>query len=164
MFSILLMSKERRAVLLQAFLQNVLKGDRSVLIQRSGVSKGRITQMLNDGFGELAARTLEASIGLPKDYFERPSEIGERVAPLQPDPSQEPTTPEEITMELQRQAAELVRAWLTLNEMDRNTFKREVESKALQNRDPVRDSDKTLGKFATPAVRPAPAKSPKVAQ
>jgi hypothetical protein len=47
------------------------KGERSALIARSGVTEGRISQMLADGFGERAARKLESALGLKEGYFEQ---------------------------------------------------------------------------------------------
>lgn len=47
-------------------------GDRSALIAASGLTKGRISQLLNgpSPFGEDAARSLEDSLGLPSFYLD----------------------------------------------------------------------------------------------
>lgn len=67
------MSDERRRQALRDYLRETLKGDRTLLIDKSGLSKGRIAQLLNpeQPFGEKAARELERRLGLPSEYLER---------------------------------------------------------------------------------------------
>jgi hypothetical protein len=62
----------RRTVLLR-YLRDTLKGDRAMLIAKSKLTKGRITQLLdpNEPFGEKAGRSLALKLGLPGDYFDR---------------------------------------------------------------------------------------------
>lgn len=71
MFSIgYTMSDQDRREALRQFVATTLKGDRSVLIERAGLSKGRVSQLLTGTgpFGERAARKL-----------------GERLNPYDPD-------------------------------------------------------------------------------
>lgn len=55
-----------------AYLTGPLKGDRALLIRKTGLSKGRISQLLDTDlpFGERAAARLAERLGLPDDYFE----------------------------------------------------------------------------------------------
>ncbi len=46
-------------------------GNRDELIAASGLSKGRISQMLKNGFGERSARELEAKLGLPAQWLDK---------------------------------------------------------------------------------------------
>jgi hypothetical protein len=63
----------RRAAFL-AYFQGTLKGDRLVLRQRTGLTNGRITQLLdpNEPFGERAAMSLAKKLRLREDFFLRP--------------------------------------------------------------------------------------------
>jgi len=55
-----------------AYLSGPLKGDRALLIRKTGLTKGRISQLLDTDlpFGERAAARLAERLGLPEDYFE----------------------------------------------------------------------------------------------
>lgn len=74
-------SAARRRTALRQYLSERLRGDRAALIRRSGLTKGRIAQLLGDDgpFGERAARDLAVRLGLPPDYFDRAA--NERIAP-----------------------------------------------------------------------------------
>jgi SOS-response transcriptional repressor LexA len=89
------MDTSRRARL--AFLLATrYKGDRARLIAESGLTKGRISQLLSsDPFGERAARDLEDKLGLPTRWFalqetqqdaSRPSLPGGRPSNVEPAP------------------------------------------------------------------------------
>lgn len=64
--------EKRRKKRLREYIDNDLQGDRGALIGRSGLSKGRITQLLDDdeAFGERAARSLEQKLHLRSGYFD----------------------------------------------------------------------------------------------
>lgn len=68
--------KEERRKLLAALLAERYRADRGRLIADSGLTHGRISQMLADGFGERSARELEASLKLPPLYFEQAPTAG----------------------------------------------------------------------------------------
>jgi hypothetical protein len=72
-FSIGLMENRRRDRFIAYFNGPPLKGDRELLIRKSGYTKGRISQFFDDEqpFGERAARALAERLGLSPDYFER---------------------------------------------------------------------------------------------
>lgn len=146
-----------RARALAHFMRVKLNDERQTLIARTGLSKGRITQLLKDGFGERAARSLEKKLHLPRHTLDTDPDGLPEPAPQAQAAIGVTTTqqPEVVVMDLQRQAAELVRAWLSLDEKDRNTFKRELEAKALQHHDPVLDGTKGIERYAAAAVRPA---------
>jgi hypothetical protein len=65
------MRDERRRDLLWRYLREACGGDRAALIERSGLTKGRISQMLAEGFGERAGRDLAQRLGLPAEFFDR---------------------------------------------------------------------------------------------
>jgi hypothetical protein len=48
------------------------KGDRGALLKASGLTKGRLSQLLDDSqpFGDVAARNLEARLSLDPGYFD----------------------------------------------------------------------------------------------
>ena len=60
-----------RRQVLENYLRTVLRGDRSELLRRSGLSKGRISQMLKQGFGHQAGLSLAHELELDTYYFER---------------------------------------------------------------------------------------------
>jgi hypothetical protein len=72
------MQNARRSRFLDYF-NGPLKGSREVLMKRTGLTKGRVSQLFdeNQPFGELAARNLAEKLGLASDYFE----IGRAGAP-----------------------------------------------------------------------------------
>lgn len=55
-------------------LKGPFKGDRAAFATASGLTNGRITQLLdpNEPFGDTAARRLIERLGLPADYFDPP--------------------------------------------------------------------------------------------
>lgn len=73
MFSIGLMENRRRDRFIAYFNGPPLKGNRELLIRRSGYTKGRISQFFDSDqpFGERASRALAERLGLVVDYFER---------------------------------------------------------------------------------------------
>jgi hypothetical protein len=75
---------ELRRQLFLAYFNGQLKGDRALLIQRSGYSKGRISQFFNEeqAFGERAARELAVRLRLPEDAFLGLSDPTDMPAPL----------------------------------------------------------------------------------
>lgn len=82
MFSMCFMPSEsdaRRRAILRDYLQVHLRGDRGRLIQKSGLSKGRITQLLDEEepFGERAAQALARRLRLHAQFFE-----GQPAAPV----------------------------------------------------------------------------------
>lgn len=62
--------KKHRAELLAKLLKDRFNNDRNKLIDHAGLTKGRISQMLDEGFGERAARALEEKLELADRYFE----------------------------------------------------------------------------------------------
>jgi hypothetical protein len=78
-----LMDEIRRQLFL-AYFNSQLKGDRALLIQRSGYSKGRISQFFDEeqAFGERAARELAKRLRLPEDAFLGLSEPTDSPKPL----------------------------------------------------------------------------------
>lgn len=61
----------------KALLSDRFDGERSKLMGATGLTKGRISQYLQDGFGDVAVRNLlrrlsERGHQLPADYFDRP--------------------------------------------------------------------------------------------
>ena len=65
---------KRRADLLATYIRTKCGGSRAIFMERAGLTKGRVAQMLATGFGERAARDLEHVLGLPKRHFERQSD------------------------------------------------------------------------------------------
>lgn len=53
------------------FFNTKLKGDRRLLMEKTGLTKGRVTQLLDpsEPFGEKAAASLAEKLGLPSDFF-----------------------------------------------------------------------------------------------
>lgn len=61
-----------RRTRLASLLADRYKGDRARLISATGLSKGRISQLLSsDPFGERAARELEQKLGLPERWLDQ---------------------------------------------------------------------------------------------
>jgi len=58
---------------LKHLLEIVFKGDRGVFLKKSGLSKGRLSQLLdpNEPFGDVAARNLAERLELPPGYFDQ---------------------------------------------------------------------------------------------
>lgn len=73
-----------RKTRLAALIASRYKGNRADLIAASGLSKGRISQLLGPGqpFKENAARSLEESLGLKRGYFDE--KAVENTAPAPP--------------------------------------------------------------------------------
>lgn len=69
------MDAERRGRFVAYFEGPPLRGDRSQLMRRTGISKGRVTQLLDpdEPFGQKAASSLAVKLGLSADAFERGS-------------------------------------------------------------------------------------------
>lgn len=65
---------EQRRAALRRFLAEKLAGNRAALQQRLGLTKGRMTQLLeapDQPYGERAARSHERKLRLPAGYFDR---------------------------------------------------------------------------------------------
>ena len=62
---------DRRSIFVAWFGGPPMNGDREALIRKSGLTKGRISQLFDpeQPFGERAARTLASSLGLPPEFF-----------------------------------------------------------------------------------------------
>jgi SOS-response transcriptional repressor LexA len=73
----------RRAAFVSWFNGSPCKGDREVLIRKSGLTKGRISQLFDPDqqFGERAAASLADRLGLPADFFSAPAQTTSNVAP-----------------------------------------------------------------------------------
>lgn len=58
---------------LQHLLETRFKGDRGKFLQESGLTKGRLSQLLDpeEPFGEVAARRLEERLTLEPGYFDK---------------------------------------------------------------------------------------------
>lgn len=57
---------------LRFLLAERFSGDRGAFLKKSGLSKGRLSQLLDESlpFGDTAARNLEAKLSLPAGYFD----------------------------------------------------------------------------------------------
>lgn len=57
---------------LRALLAQQFKGDRGAFLKESGLTKGRLSQLLDDAepFGDIAARNLEDRLHLEPGYFD----------------------------------------------------------------------------------------------
>lgn len=67
--------KETRRHWLKQLLETQFKGDRKAFLAMTGLTKGRLSQMEDEGFGDTsAARLVErlAELRLPSDYFDKP--------------------------------------------------------------------------------------------
>lgn len=66
------MDKQRRALFVLWFSGAPMHGDRALLMKKINLSKGRVTQLLDDDepFGERAARSLAVKLGLRPGAFE----------------------------------------------------------------------------------------------
>lgn len=75
---------DRRRTRLARLVSTRYNGDRGRLITASGLSKGRISQLLTPGFPfkETAARRLEEAIGLPMGYLDAPELDNTSPAPM----------------------------------------------------------------------------------
>jgi hypothetical protein len=74
--------KEVRRENLRALLEGPrFKGDRAAFCAAAGISKGRLSQLLdkNKSFGDVAAQNLCEVLGLPADYLNLPIHEGEPV-------------------------------------------------------------------------------------
>lgn len=67
---------DRRTQFVAWFAGPPMNGDREALIRKSGLTKGRISQLFDSEqpFGERAARTLAQSLGLPSEFFNTPAD------------------------------------------------------------------------------------------
>jgi hypothetical protein len=76
------MENRRRDRFIAYFNGPPLRGDRELLIRRSGYTKGRVSQFFDKDqpFGERAARALAERLGLAADYFERDTASTPQVA------------------------------------------------------------------------------------
>lgn len=63
---------ERRRRFME-FFNTELRGDRRLLMDKTGLTKGRVSQLFDPGepFGEKAAASLAEKLNLPRDYFDR---------------------------------------------------------------------------------------------
>lgn len=69
--------KHVRRYWLERLIADHCGGDRKRLMEATGLSKGRVSQLLKDGFSDVTVRNLlgalaEDGINLPADYFDRP--------------------------------------------------------------------------------------------
>lgn len=57
---------------LRALLEGTFHNDRGLFLEKSGISKGRLTQLLDpdEPFGDVAARNLEEKLHLEPGYFD----------------------------------------------------------------------------------------------
>lgn len=72
LFSIRFMENRRRKRFLTYFNEGPLRGSREALIRKTGLTKGRVSQLFDESqpFGERAARSLAEKLGLQSDAFE----------------------------------------------------------------------------------------------
>ncbi len=77
---------ERREFFVKWFNGPPMKGDREALIRKSGLTKGRISQLFkpDQQFGERAARSLAISLGLSPEFFNTPVESNFNAAEFTP--------------------------------------------------------------------------------
>lgn len=66
------MSAQKRRERFVAYFNGALRGSREALIRRTGLSKGRVSQLFDpeQPFGEKAAASLAERLGLRSDFFE----------------------------------------------------------------------------------------------
>lgn len=71
--------KDDRRARLAKLVETVYKGDRGKFMKASGLSKGRVSQLLDkdEPFGDVAALRLARKLGLRLDYFDRSDEQAE---------------------------------------------------------------------------------------
>jgi hypothetical protein len=114
------MTSGRRQRFLTYFNDGPLKGNREALIRRTGLTKGRISQLFDEKqpFGERAAMALAEKLGLPAAYFERDQAVH--------DLADEPT--------LSADELQLLQDMRELLPEDRERVAEEVRSRAEQMR------------------------------
>lgn len=96
------MKDERRRRFI-AFFTRRYGEDRARFIADTGLTKGRVSQLFDPAqpFGEVAARRLAESLGLPGDYFER--DAAPQTAPVAPHPQISPAPPGAVELHPARQ-------------------------------------------------------------
>lgn len=62
--------EKQRAARLQSLIASRFNGDRAAFGAEVGLTKGRVSQLLKDGFGERSASSLASKLGLPERWFE----------------------------------------------------------------------------------------------
>lgn len=84
LFSIALMTNRRRDRFVAYFNGPPFRGDRAKFMAKTGLSKGRVSQLLSSSevFGEVTARRIAGKLGLDPDYFE--SDQGVQTADVRP--------------------------------------------------------------------------------
>lgn len=127
------MNQAIRKAALARYLEQTLNGNRGALIRNSGLTKGRVSQMLISGFGDRAARDIEQRLQLPMGYFDQ-AELA--AVPTTPTSDMPTATPIDLAAALQRDVADLVNAWLALPEFERVRTKQDIERTALRYRAP----------------------------
>lgn len=149
------MRDEKRRRRFLRYFEERLKSDRQILIERTGMTKGRITQLLDpeEPFGELAGRNLARKLGLAPDYFESDHVDSQRTVHVGAN-APRPLTAEEI---------ELLRLWEPLLADQRDVLLSELQRQhtiALKTIEEVRRRgyDKTIGNDKIPRAyaRPDP--------
>lgn len=108
----------RRRQRLRQYLAERLRNDRGALIQKSGLTKGRIAQLLDDRqpFGERAAQDLARRLSLPVDYFDSPAR-----------------DPAALAVELDRLETALLDLWKRLVPEQRTEVMQKIEEMARLN-------------------------------
>lgn len=76
-FSIGSTVKEHRRARFQELLDSRFRGDRKALMRATGLTKGRVSQLLdpNEPFGDNAAQRLVEKLSLPENYFDVPPAV-----------------------------------------------------------------------------------------
>jgi transcriptional regulator with XRE-family HTH domain len=123
-FSICFMRDSQRRARRATLLGKRFRGKQQALAERSGLTKGRIAQLLdaNEPFGERAGRSLALRLGLSEDFFEREddtalSRVEEPGAIYVRDPEE----------------AELVAKWRLLIVEQKETMLSEIDKLVRQN-------------------------------
>jgi hypothetical protein len=138
------MTNKRRQRFLDYFNGPALKGNREALIRRTGLTKGRISQLFDESqaFGERAASSLAQRLGLPSDYFEHEAHEVYYVpweAPSAPEPRDGTLPAGSYALQTKLGTIEDVELELMLNMRellpeDREQFMAEIRSRAEQMR------------------------------
>lgn len=113
------MSDATRRAAFKAWFLGSLRGSTAAFRERTGYSKGRLSQLMNKDqpFGERAGRNVAEAARLPLDYFERPPGGAPRAVHVGEKPPR-PLDPEE---------SELLRLWEPLLADQKATLMAELQ-------------------------------------
>lgn len=153
--------RELRRARFKALLEGPrFKGDRAAFCAASGLSKGRVSQLLDpaEPFGDVVAQRLVESLGLRAGYFDGRDEAGAEASP--------PTEVEPL-LPLSEREQFLIAAWRTLPPAARTALLADVEALVLNTQNTASsvmhrlDLMRAKGdEYVATKLPPAPAASP----